>query len=426
MLTPPFKLKRPKVKPVHLATGIFVDRLGGFYRLERLSHVVMHQLKVMGTGSHKGRIHPNDPYVSEKVFDEARQAHAVADRISRQELEFVRRALHQFVANDQAAFHAFSPHRPFGNDYSVCDQRLVTMDSSHPTDGGLGALLVSALELSAEGRSVLAAIDRILATPTAVGDLASPFIDQDARLVPRAFEPIDAQNLAALMSKQTAALSHLAGRLHDNFTLETEARLLLLGLCLWILVSLLRWSDRATGTTNPRLLLADFSQRARRPLRRSSWLSVVQARRQLVDYVALCKQSNPPVGEPGNWPELFDYLGKRCGLIQPRADKSRGRKYVEPMPDTIRVLVMSCFDPNERLLAFGALARRLREIWSISVGAESDDPQRFREAGFGNLQEDDDIGENVTAFRERLEELQLAVRLSDGEHRCAALPEELP
>jgi hypothetical protein len=96
------------------------------------------------------------------------------------------------------------------------------------------------------------------------------------------------------------------------------------------------------------------------------------------------------------------------------------------MPDTIRVLVMSCFDRSEPLLRFGVLARRLREIWSISVGGESDDPQRFREAGFGNLQEDDDIGGNVTRFRERLEEMQLAVRLSDGERRCAALPEELP
>jgi len=62
----------------------------------------------------------------------------------------------------------------------------------------------------------------------------------------------------------------------------------------------------------------------------------------------------------------------------------------------------------------------------VVVGGEPDDPQRFREAGFGNLQEDDDIAANVTAFRERLEDLQLAVRLSDGEHRCAALPEDLP
>jgi hypothetical protein len=427
-MTPPFTLKRKNVKPVHLATGIFVSRLGGFYPLKRLNQVVMHQLKVMRTGPHKGQVHPSDSYVSEKVFDEVRssQVHAISDRLSREEFELVRRALHQFVANDQAAFHAFFPHRPFGNDYSTCDQRMVSIDATHPTDGGLGAFVVSALDVTPEGRSVLAAIDRILASKSSLGDLANAFIERDAQLTARPLVPVDVQDVATLMSKQTMALSHLAMRLRDNFTLETEARLLLLGLCLWILVCVLRWSERACGAATPRVLLADFSQRARRPLRRASWLSVVQARRQLADYVALCKDSNPPVGDPGNWADFFDYLGKRSGLIQPRADKSRGRKYIEPMPDTIRVLVMSSFEPNEKLLTFGTLARRLRETWSIVVGAEPSDPQRFREAGLGNLQEDDDIGENVTAFRERLEELQLAVRLSDGEHRCAALPEDLP
>lgn len=427
-MTLPFTLKRPKVKPVHLATGIFVARLGGFYSLKRLNEVVMYQLKVMRTGTHKGQVHPGDPYVSEKVFEEIRrpEVNAIGDRISREELELVRRALHQFVANDQAAFQAFFPHRPFGNDYSTCDRRLVTMDASHPTDGGLGTLVVSALELSPEGRSVLGSIDRILAAGSSLGDLCKPFIEHDAQLTPRTFASASAPEVASLMAVQTTALSQLASRLQGNFTLETEARLLLLGVSLWILLCVLRWSERECGAERPRLLLADFSQRARRPLRRGSWLSVVQARRQLADYVSLCKNSNPPLGDPGNWPELFDYLGKRAGLIQPRADKSRGRKYIEPMPDTLRVLVMSSFSADERLLRFGTLARRLRETWSIVVGAEPDDPQRFREAGFGNLQEDDDIGENVTAFRERLEELQLAVRLSDGEHRCAALPEDLP
>jgi hypothetical protein len=96
------------------------------------------------------------------------------------------------------------------------------------------------------------------------------------------------------------------------------------------------------------------------------------------------------------------------------------------MPDTIRVLVMSCFRSGETLLPFLKLAQRLRQTWSIVVGAEPDDTERIREAGFGNLQEDEDLAANVSAFRERLEDLQLAIRLSDGEHRCAALPEDLP
>lgn len=388
----------------------------------------MHQPKVMGSGKHKGQIHPTDPYVSETVYSamQASGAQTLASRISREEFEIVRRALHQFVANDEAAFHAFSPHRPFGNDYSTCDHRLVTMDGAHPTDGGLGVLLVSALELSAKGQTVLTAIDRILHAHSPLGDLASPFIDPNEQITPRPFTPIDAQDIASLMSAQTNALSQLAERLRDNFTLETEARLLLVGLSLWILIGVLRWSTQALSVPNPQILLADFSQRPRKPIRRASWLTVVQARKQLGSYVSQCRQSNPPVGDPGNWPDLFDYLGKRSGLIQPRADRSRGRKFIEPTPDTLRVLVMSCFGENERLLKFGTLAQRLRETWAISVGAEPDDPQRFRNAGIGNLQEDDDIGGNVTAFRERLEELQLAVRLSDGEHRCAALPEDLP
>lgn len=424
-MEPPFTLKRPKVKPVHLATGIFVARQGGFLPLKRLNKVVMHQPKVQKSGLHRGRVHPDDPYASEKLFEELRRAEVLSERLSREQLETVRRALHQFVANDQAAFASYAPHKPFGNDYSVCDKRLVTMDPGHPTDGGLGNVLVNLLATSAAGRSVLSAVDTVLGQPSAMGDLASPFLENE-EMVARPLPPIDVEELAEVMASQTEALSNLVGRLQGNFTPETQSRLLIIGLSLWVIVAILRWSERACGSTSTRLLLADFSQRPRRPLRRASWLSVVQARRQLGDYKTKCKNSNPPVGDPGNWSELFDYLGKRCGLIQPRSDSSRGRKYIEPMPDTIRVIVMSCFKSGETLLPFVQVAKRIRQTWGIVIGAEPDDTALIREAGFGNLQEDDDIAANVAAFRERLEDLQLAARLSDGEHRCAALPEDLP
>lgn len=424
-MSPPFKLKRPKIKPVHLATGVFVARQNGFRQLKRLNRVAMHQLKVQKSGPHRGRVHPDDPYTSEKVFEELQQADILSSRLTREQFEVVRRALHQFLANDQAAFHCYSPHKPFGNDYSTCDRRLVTMDQSHPTDGGLGVVLASVLASSAAGRTVLEGIDTFLDEPSAAGDLAAPFLDPDEPTARQVALP-ETEDLADLMVQQTEALSNLASRLKDNFTPETQARLLILGLSLWVLSATLKWSERACGTQTPRLLLADFTQRPRRPLRRASWISVVQARRQLGDYVSFCRQSNPPVGDPGNWGEMFDYLGKRCGLIQPRSDTSRGRRYVEPMSDTIRVLVMSCFREGDTLLPFPKLAQRMRQTWSIVIGAEPDDPDRIREAGFGNLQEDDDLAANVTAFRERLEELQLATRLSDGEHRCAALPEDLP
>ena len=96
------------------------------------------------------------------------------------------------------------------------------------------------------------------------------------------------------------------------------------------------------------------------------------------------------------------------------------------MSDAIRVMVMSCFSKNDELLPFPLLAQRLRETWFIVIGAENDDPDRIRKAGLGTLREDNDLAANAICFRERLEELQLAVRLSDGEHRCAALPENLP
>jgi len=299
------------------------------------------------------------------------------------------------------------------------------MDSSHPTDGGLGAVLLSVLSASEAGRLVLEAIDSILDQPSPIGDLAAPFIETE-ELLPRPPFQCETEQLATLMMRQTEALGNLARRLQGNFTPETQARLIILGLCLWILIATVKWSELACDTQNHRILLADFTQRPRRPLRRASWSSVVQTRRQLEDYVKLCKESNPPVGDPGNWPDLFDYLGKRCGLIQPRSDKSRGRRYIEPMSDTIRVIVMSCFQQEETLLPFVKLTERIRLTWSIVVGAEQDDPERIRMAGLSNLQEDDDLGTNVAAFRERLEDLQLAIRLSDGEHRCAALPEDLP
>jgi len=424
-MTPPFTLKRPKVKPVHLATGIFVARQNGFLQLKRLNRVAMHQLKVQKSGPHRGRVHPDDPYTSGKVFEELKQAGAVSERLTRDQFETVRRAIHQFVANDQAAFHCYSPHRPFGNDYSTCDRRLVTMDPSHPTDGGLGAVLVNVMGSSAAGRSILNAIDSVLDHPSPTGDLASPFLETE-EIASRPPAPVETEDLANLMVLQTEALSNLANRLRNNFMPETQARLLIMGLSLWVLSATLKWSERACNTQHPRLLLADFTQRPRRPLRRASWISVVQARRQLGDYIKLCKESNPPVGDPGNWAEMFDYLGKRCGLIQPRSDTSRGRRYIEPMSDTIRVMVMSCFRDGETLLPFAKLAQRLRQTWAIVLGAEPDDPERIRAAGFGNLQEDDDLAANVSAFRERLEDLQLAARLSDGEHRCAALPEDLP
>src|SRR5208283_4625264 len=169
-----------KVKPVHLATGVFVARQGGFFQLKRLNRVAMHQLKVMTTGQHKGRVHPDDPYTSEKLFQELRDAGVLSDRVSREQMEIVRRAVHQFIANDQAAFHGYWPHRPFGNDYTTSDTRLVTMDAGHaPTDGGLGVLLVSALSATPEGNKVLIGIDSILAANSALGDLASPFFEEE-------------------------------------------------------------------------------------------------------------------------------------------------------------------------------------------------------------------------------------------------------
>jgi len=424
-MTPPFKLKRPTVKPVHLATGIFVARQGGFRQLRRLNRTALHELKVQKSGPHKGRVHPNDPYTSEKIYEELRQAGILSDRLTREHFETVRRALYQFLANDQAAFHCYAPHRQFGNDYSVCDRRLLTMDPNHPTDGGLGAVLLSALSASAAGRSVLETIDLILDQPSPIGDLAAPFIEAED-LAPSSPTHVETEDLASLMAPQTEALANLARRVQGNFTPETQARLIVLGLCLWVLVATLKWSELACGRQDAHILLADFTQSPRRPIRRASWGSVVQARRQLEDYMKLCKDSNPPVGNPGNWATMFDYLGKRCGLIQPRSDKSRGRRYVEPMSDTIRVLVMSCFHEGETLLPFVRLAQRIRQTWLIVTGAEPDDPERIRLAGLSNLQEDDDLAANVSAFRERLEDLQLYVRLSDGEHRCAALPEDLP
>lgn len=424
-LEPPFSLKRPKVKPVHLATGVFVTLLGGFRRLERLNRVAMHQPKIMKSGQHKGRVHPDDPYAADRIYDELRRAGRISDRVDRQGLDVVRQSVHQLLNNDQAAFHCYTPHRPFGNDYTTSQGKLVTMDPNHPTDGDLGAIIVATLRETPEGQTILRFINDILAAPTTLGALAQPFTDDDD-LAPRT-RVVDAPaGLATLMAAQTNALGNLVSRLQGNFTVETQARLIIIGLCLWVLECVLLWSGRAIAAQNQRLVLADFTQHPRRPMRRASWMSIVQARRQLNDYRQLCKEANPPVNNPGPWAELFDYLGKRCGLIQPRSDTSRARKYVEPMPDTIRVLVMSSFKPTERLLPFGELAKRLRETWSLILGADKDDLDRIRQTGLGIVTEDQDLALNVRCFRERLEELQLAVRLSDGEHRCAALPEDLP
>lgn len=425
-MKPPFSLKRPKVKPVHLATGIFISRQGGFKKLIRLNKVAMHHLKIQKSGPHKGSVHPADSYESEKVLNELRSAGCISDRINRESLEIVRRALYQFVGNDQAAFHCYSPHKPFGNDYSISDYRLLTMDPSHPTDGGLGQIITACLSVSKQGEKVLEVIDSFLNTPSSLGDLASPFLEEEEMVTRSPFD-FDPTELATLMNDQTVALSNLATHLKGNFTTETQARLIILGLSLWILSAMIKWSSNCCGNKQAtRILLADFTQKPKQPIRKASCNSVGQVRRQLEDYIHLCKTSNPPVENPGDWASLFEYLGKRCGLIQPRSDKSRGRRYVEPMADTIRAVVMSCFAEDDDLLPFPVLAERMRKTWSIVIGAENDDPERIRQSGLGTLREDNDLAANVACFRERLEELQLAVRLSDGEHRCAALPENLP
>ena len=424
-MQPPFKLKRPKVKPVHVATGIFIAQLGGYRKLELLNRIVMHQPKIQKSGIHKGRVHPDDPYSSERVYNDVLTQGLISERISRDNFEHFRRAAHQLLANDQAAFHAFAPHRPFGNDYSTCEGGLVTTDASHPTDGGLGAVVKATLQATADGRKVLEAVDRILSVQSSSGALLGAFT-QNHQLQSSGQIPELNEGLRDLMAPQTLALSRLVQRIETNFMAETRARLILIGICLWILCATLRWSGQSIAPRIPRLLLGDFTEQPRRPLRRASWISVLQARRQLNDYKSFCLNSNPPLESPGAWADLFDYLGKRCGLIQPRSDTSRARKFIEPLSDTVRVMVMSCFAKDETLLPFVELCKRLRETWHLTVGGESDDPQRFRDLGFGNLHEDQDIGANVRAFRERLEELQLAARLSDGEHRCAALPEDLP
>jgi hypothetical protein len=308
------------------------------------------------------------------------------------------------------------------------------MDAPHPTDGGMGAVLTTVLANHPAGASVLKALTSILKKPSALGNLLTPLYEQED-FVPVEIPSLDVQELASCTSQQVEALASLVARLNGNFTTETQARLLVIAISLWVVVGLLRWSELALGESNATFLLADFTQRPRRALRKASSLSVNQAKRQIAAYtkkwddcVQAGKDANPPVDLAGcgPWSKLFEYLGKRAGLIQPRDDNSRARRYVEPMADTLRVLVMSCFDDGEKLLPLPTLATRLRERWSIVIGIDPDDPELIRSAGLGSLQEDDDIAFNKEAFIERLEELQLGVRLSDGEHRCAAIPEDLP
>ena len=420
-----------RMKPVHFATNFLLALTGNCYRLEYLN-----KASVPKTAP-KDRRKIRDEYPSDRLHPLLVDRGTIDQAVDLEAFRTLRAHLNAAYNNDGAALSAaFPPHSTFGSDYSAPSIRYISSRSKN--HGYSGSFVLSVLEATAKGRETLKRIRSVLALPPPpLAAFGEPFLDDKAEewddRYHELFGEVDQARLARIgsdMEDCTVAVGRLAAnleRLRSNYSM----RYVVLGLCCWLFAYLMRMGSESS------LLLIDAQQGSNPRIR-------VQSRASYARALDFFSSSYDRAFEDGNeagiaeadWnvfagsadarqilDDHFRDLGVRIGVVQPRSAVAK-RKHVELQADTLRVLAYSLLE-GDQVMTLPEFAGRLRETWSVVVGARSEDGDELRAKHFGPLDQDEDLLPNTTAFRALLVRLGLAVEPSDGLTLVAINAEEL-
>lgn len=339
--------------------------------------------------------------------------------------------------NDGSALSAvFPPYSTYGADYSAPSTRYISNRSKN--HGYSGSFVISILEASAEGKEVLNRIRKLLKlTPPPLAALGEPLLDDLEEEWPDRHEELYGQidteraaRIAARMEDCTSAIGRLAAnleQLQSNYSL----RYIIIGLCCWLFSYLMR-----QGTDSP-LLLVDALQGNNPRIRAQSRATYARALDLFSSsYDRAYASADESCIMESDWnvfsssaearqvlDEHYRDLGVRIGIVQPRSAVAK-YKHIELQADTLRVLAYSLLE-KQQVLTLPEFAARLKNIWSIIVGADAQDGDVLRSNRFGPLDQDEDLRPNASAFQSLLVRLGLAVEPSDGLTLVAINAQEL-
>ena len=419
-----------RMKPAHFASGFFISLIDKVYDNELLN-------KVAVIKANKGL---QGGYAPEAILDRLRSDSLIADTMTQADVELIRVLVNGIVNNDAAMFPAFSPYRPKGNDYTFISPRLLT--KANRTDGYAGHFVASVLASTDTGKAVLD-FARLLAdeSPGTLERFINPLLADEegegsglAEKYEREYGELEASHVdkvAGLMQAQSEALARLCKNLAD-YSHYRRIRYLVLGLLAWLMSYLLRTA--AIRVTEP-VLLFDFVGRNDGPIRsqsqtcysrlretvRSAYRDMADAGQFSVNPIGngVFRRKGLQDGDDFRFLEQhFGDLALRMGYAQPRASRVP-QKHFELQPDTLRTLMLSILDHDARsAIRFDEVCDRLRDTWSIVIGASGTDAEKLRQQGYFGFDETN-LQSNAAAFAARLESLNLAVEPSDGLILCS-------
>jgi hypothetical protein len=418
-----------RMKPVHFATGFFLSLINQSHDLEWLN-------KVAVVKANKGLL---GDYVPERLLELLKEQGRVDPDLGIANLKYLRTQVNGVVNNDEAAYPAFRPYSPSGNDYTLLSAKLIT--SERRTDGYSGHLIHRVLERSTTGQQVLEfARQWISRSETTLEHLVEPLLDEDGASIPwenrypEIFGDLTDQRLdaiAALMENQTVAIARLCGNLQVLASHQTKLRDLVVGLCAWLFLYLQKTASDDGATS---LLVMDFLGGENRRLRTQSRNSFTRRRELFFGSYQKKWNARQLACNEAAFDEVratkfkfleqhFSDLAVRIGFAQPRATQAR-RKHFELQPDTARMLVMSVIGAGE-IRKLQDVAQLLRGTWGACFGGCDDDQSQLQTHGYSGLDQDADLEPNAELFISLLKRLNLAIEPSDGLVLCAANPEEL-
>lgn len=430
-----------RMKPAHFASGFFIAITGEVFPNELLNRVAVIQ-------ANKGLL---EGYRPDAVSERLRSDGILPEGTNQTAVELLRIQVNGVVNNDDAMYPAFKPYNPKGNDYTFISRRLLTTEDR--TDGYAGVFVVSVLETTDFGRSVLQFghalssepartlehfIEPLLAEEVAISrDLRAAYETRFG-----AWDATRLSEIASYMSAETEALARLC-RNSASYSHYKRVRFYVLGLLAWLMSYLIKTTAAAGQRDEPHtspLLFFDFTGVKASRTRLQSKVSyarlretVGQAYRQMSEAGRF--EPDPIAGHLFNkrtksgqvLEDDYDFaflethfsdLALRMGYSQPRASRVPD-KHLELQPDTLRVLLLSVMneDPQDAL-PFDELCDRLANIWSVVVGGRAGDLAALRDQGYFGLDEED-LRNNAAAFVQRLKSLNFAVEPSDGLVLCS-------
>ena len=420
-----------RMKPVHFATSFLLALTGRYYRLEYLN-----KASVPKTVPKKGA-RVRDEYLSDRLHPLLVDNGTIDRGIELEAFRTLRAHLNAAYNNDGASVSAaFPPYSTFGVDYSAPSIRYISNRSKN--HGFSGSFVLSVMEATAAGRETLERIRRVLALPppplAAFGeplldDVAEVWSDRRHELYGE-FDPERLERIGSDMEDRTVAVGRLAANL-ERLQSSYSMRYVVIGLCCWLFSYLMRMGSVSS------LLLIDALQGSNPRIRAQSRASYARALDLFSSSYdrAFADDNDDGIAE-SDWnafagsadsrqivDEHFRDLGVRIGVVQPRSTAAK-HKHVELQADTLRVLAYSLLE-KDQVMRLPEFARRLRETWSVVVGAQAEDGDELRASRFGPLDHDEDLLPNATAFQALLVRLGLAVEPSDGLTLVAIDAEEL-